>query len=178
MATSDQCALGPDGTMLEPSEIIWFNDPDDPTPIPPIQQAGTFPTFPPKSPTIHPSDQNCNTFEEAYTDTKVMGDTDREALANRPKSDRTADIRTIFKRDKEYVNPETGATEDGHWCTLCQDAGIRIRSCFFLGSVTFLRNHIACNAGHVKIYTERCKKLGIVTNERVYAKSDSLESIG
>ncbi|KAF8810836.1 hypothetical protein BYT27DRAFT_7091006 [Phlegmacium glaucopus] len=54
MATSDQCALGPDGTMLEPSEIIWFNDPDDPTPIPPIQQAGTFPTFPPKSPTIHP----------------------------------------------------------------------------------------------------------------------------
>ncbi|KAF8810837.1 hypothetical protein BYT27DRAFT_7024336, partial [Phlegmacium glaucopus] len=66
----------------------------------------------------------------------------------------TADIRTIFKRDKEYVNPETGATEDGHWCTLCH------------------------NAGHVKIYTERCKKLGIVTNERVYAKSDSLESIG
>ncbi|KAF8797532.1 hypothetical protein BYT27DRAFT_7261836, partial [Phlegmacium glaucopus] len=40
--------------------------------------------------------------EEAYTATKVMGDTDREALANRPKSDRTADIRTIFKRDKEY----------------------------------------------------------------------------
>ncbi|KIL55238.1 hypothetical protein M378DRAFT_18123 [Amanita muscaria Koide BX008] len=34
------------------------------------------------------------------------------------------------------------------------------------------------NLGHVKIYTERCAKLGIATNNRVYAKSESLESIG
>ena len=47
-----------------------------------------------------------------------------KALANRPRSDHTANIRTIFKRDKEYVNPETGVIEDedGHWCTLCQSA--------------------------------------------------------
>ncbi|KAF8803446.1 hypothetical protein BYT27DRAFT_7214747 [Phlegmacium glaucopus] len=249
MATSDQCALGPDGTMLEPSEIIWFNDPDNPTPIPPIgpiQQAGAFPHFPPKSPTIHlffhggpppvtmvagsqcsthvshpskrvldPDNSECpnvlkrprpscqknvvesdsdekdedsvddgdgdgaaNTEGFAYTATKVMGNINHEALANCPKSDRTANIRTIFKCNKEHVNSETGVTEDGHWCTLCQDAGIQMRSCFFLGSVTSLRNYIARNAGHVKIYTEQCKKLGIVTNERVYAKSDSLESIG
>ena len=80
---------------------------------------------------------------------------------NRLKSDRTADIRTIFKHDKGHVNPDTGATEDGYWCTLCQsaffslyyfalclmslvrDGGIRMHSCFFLGSVTSLHTHIA-----------------------------------
>ena len=34
------------------------------------------------------------------------------------------------------------------------------------------------NIGHMKIYTERCKNLGIVVNEHVFAKSESLESIG
>ena len=33
--TSDQCALGPDGKLLDASDIIWLNDPDDLTPIPP-----------------------------------------------------------------------------------------------------------------------------------------------
>lgn len=35
MATSDQCALGPNGRLLDTSEIIWLNDPDDLTPLPP-----------------------------------------------------------------------------------------------------------------------------------------------
>jgi hypothetical protein len=30
MATSDQCALGPDGKLLDASEIVWVHDPDDP----------------------------------------------------------------------------------------------------------------------------------------------------
>jgi hypothetical protein len=30
MATSDQCALGPDGKLLDASDIVWVNDPDDP----------------------------------------------------------------------------------------------------------------------------------------------------
>ena len=29
MLTSDQCVLGPDGNLLDASEIAWVNDPDD-----------------------------------------------------------------------------------------------------------------------------------------------------
>jgi len=39
MPTSEQCALGPDGKMLDASEIVWVNDPDDLMPTAPIQQA-------------------------------------------------------------------------------------------------------------------------------------------
>ena len=31
---SDQCALGPDGTLLNVKDIASYNDPDDATPIP------------------------------------------------------------------------------------------------------------------------------------------------
>jgi hypothetical protein len=31
---SDQSALGPDRQLLNASRIIWYNDPDDPNPIP------------------------------------------------------------------------------------------------------------------------------------------------
>ena len=34
------------------------------------------------------------------------------------------------------------------------------------------------HANHVEIYTVRCKKLGIQTNEHIYARTESLESIG
>jgi hypothetical protein len=55
MPTSDQCALGPDGKLLDASEIVWVNDPDDPMPIAPIQQAGVDTTaLPPKSSVTHP----------------------------------------------------------------------------------------------------------------------------
>lgn len=27
------CAVGPDGNLLDASEIVWFNDPDDETPL-------------------------------------------------------------------------------------------------------------------------------------------------
>jgi hypothetical protein len=33
---ADSCALGPDGNLLDASEIPWYNDPDDPHPIPPL----------------------------------------------------------------------------------------------------------------------------------------------
>lgn len=77
---------------------------------------------------------------------------------------------------------------------ICRSAGISKWYCFFLGSITSLHNHIArfscfkiillicdicsSNLGHVKIYTECCKKLGIAVNEHVYTKLESLESIG
>jgi hypothetical protein len=51
MSTSDQCALGPDGKLLDASEIVWVNDPDDPTSIEPIQQADVLAS---NSSTIHP----------------------------------------------------------------------------------------------------------------------------
>ncbi|KDR71462.1 hypothetical protein GALMADRAFT_143735 [Galerina marginata CBS 339.88] len=31
----DQCAVGPNGELLDESKIVWVNDPDDPTPISP-----------------------------------------------------------------------------------------------------------------------------------------------
>jgi len=76
-----------------------------------------------------------------YCATKTMGDTDRQVclhvfnfpagdssgssplpqfLSQRHKIDRTADIRTIFKLDKNRVNPATGKVEEGNWCTLCR----------------------------------------------------------
>ena len=36
MAASDQCALGPDGQLLNISKIVWHNDPDDAQPIQPM----------------------------------------------------------------------------------------------------------------------------------------------
>ena len=33
MATSDQCAVAVDGSLLEASAIIFYNNPDDDTPL-------------------------------------------------------------------------------------------------------------------------------------------------
>lgn len=33
---ADQSALGPDGQLLDATEIKWYNDPDDAQPIQPI----------------------------------------------------------------------------------------------------------------------------------------------
>jgi hypothetical protein len=32
---SDSCAVGPDGNLLDASQIVWFNDPDDDEPMVP-----------------------------------------------------------------------------------------------------------------------------------------------
>jgi hypothetical protein len=34
--------------------------------------------------------------------------------------ERTADIRTIFQRDDNCVNPDTEKIEKGNWCTVCK----------------------------------------------------------
>jgi hypothetical protein len=36
MPTSDQCAVGPDGKLLDQRAIIWYNDPEDSSPIAPV----------------------------------------------------------------------------------------------------------------------------------------------
>jgi hypothetical protein len=47
MSSSDQCALGPDGNLLDASEIVWQHDPDDPTPLmpPPSPKPTTLHAF-------------------------------------------------------------------------------------------------------------------------------------
>jgi hypothetical protein len=41
MAVGDQCAVGPDGQLLPSSEIIFYNDPDDDHPLPPVKTSST-----------------------------------------------------------------------------------------------------------------------------------------
>ena len=53
MATSDQCALGPDGKLLDVTKIVWVNYPDDLILIEPIQQADVGGILPSNSSTIH-----------------------------------------------------------------------------------------------------------------------------
>ncbi|KAN0113659.1 hypothetical protein V8E52_007458, partial [Russula decolorans] len=55
-----------------------------------------------------------------YTSTKAMGDADREESGRHVKTDCTADIRTIFNKEDEHVNPHTGAKEEGHICKVCR----------------------------------------------------------
>jgi hypothetical protein len=43
-----------------------------------------------------------------------------QAMAYRPREERTADVCLIFRRDKGYIHPVTGKVLDGHWCTVCQ----------------------------------------------------------
>lgn len=41
----DQAALGPDGKLLDATEIVWYNDPDDAQPIQPtlgMQEGAVF----------------------------------------------------------------------------------------------------------------------------------------
>jgi len=33
---ADQCALGPDGMLLDASQITFFHDPDNRVPLPPV----------------------------------------------------------------------------------------------------------------------------------------------
>ena len=55
-----------------------------------------------------------------YTTTKAMGDADHEASRMRVKTDRTADIRTIFVKEDNHKDPKTGAKEEGHICKVCR----------------------------------------------------------
>jgi hypothetical protein len=42
-----------------------------------------------------------------------------KVIHTKSKLDATADIRTMFRREKERKNPDTGKLQDGHWCKLC-----------------------------------------------------------
>ena len=42
-----------------------------------------------------------------------------QAIRGRNVQDSTADLRTIFKGEKQYNNPDNGKIQDGHWCKVC-----------------------------------------------------------
>ncbi|KAJ7236161.1 hypothetical protein C8J57DRAFT_1530264 [Mycena rebaudengoi] len=41
---SEQCAVGPDGKLLDAKTIVWYNDPDDAQPLP-TAPTSTIPSF-------------------------------------------------------------------------------------------------------------------------------------
>ena len=43
MATSDQCAVAADGSLLNASAIVFYNDPDDDTPLPTTSTSNSTP---------------------------------------------------------------------------------------------------------------------------------------
>ena len=83
-----------------------------------------------------PSENAAVVSEQEYALLKAMADADHEvsttssstskicslnleAIHRKSKSDATADVRTIFRRDKDYKNPDTAKVQDGNWCKLC-----------------------------------------------------------
>ncbi|KAG6822393.1 hypothetical protein H0H92_014074 [Tricholoma furcatifolium] len=111
---------------------------------------------------------------EDYEDLKRMADNDHQAMHFKSKSDATADLRTIFSQDKEYKNPTTGKIQNGYWCKIClQDKSIPRNVCFFTGSTSSLRMHIARNSSHVEIYLERCSAVGVEPNARALSRTQS-----
>ncbi|KAF8811331.1 hypothetical protein BYT27DRAFT_7089668, partial [Phlegmacium glaucopus] len=67
----------------------------------------------------------------------------------------TADVRTIFIKKDDYIDPHTGLVESGHVCKVCQ------------------------HPDHFTVYQERCNKLNIPMNERANPKpSGSLDRQG
>ncbi|KAG2749562.1 hypothetical protein P692DRAFT_20708651, partial [Suillus brevipes Sb2] len=81
--------------------------------------------------------------EEAYQQIKAFGDSDRDARKCLKKDERTADLRTIFTEEKGHKNVHTGKSEDGWWCNVCKDANLPVQHCFFKGSISTRRTHIA-----------------------------------
>jgi hypothetical protein len=56
--TTSQCAVGPDGTLLDASKIQWFHDADDEHPFPPVSSSVSVPpesgTVAFSEPEVHP----------------------------------------------------------------------------------------------------------------------------
>ncbi|KAM6489570.1 hypothetical protein JOM56_014989, partial [Amanita muscaria] len=246
MATSDQCALGPDGKLLDASEIAWVHDPDDPTPIAPSQQSIAIPVLAPKVPSVHPffhggpapaimvagsrrsgrvsqpskrvldpnnaersdvskrprlvshrnnivesesdsHDEGCVEGSEAIV---ANGDGDRETTDTEGAgldTDIESGMVDVEAAEESYAVTKAMGDADREFCSflvkLMRVFQLAVVSSWVVGLLSVITlldsfNIHLSNLGHVKIYTERCAKLGIATNNRVYAKSESLESIG
>jgi hypothetical protein len=104
------------------------------------------------------------------------------------KDERMADLRMIFTEEKGHKNAHTGESEDGWWCNVCKcvllfpvfesvflltcllshrEANLPLQNCFFKGSISTRRTHIARNPNcHFPIYKSRCEEKGIIMHER------------
>jgi hypothetical protein len=127
-----------------------------------------------------------NDGEEAYERTKVFGDKDREDHKHKKKEERSGDLKVVFTQEKGRINPHTQEPEDGWWCEICRYVftftlnvthitnfvnsranDVPTNQCFFKGSVSTRRTHIARNAKcHFPIYRDRCKERGIKMHDR------------
>nr|GAT52975.1 predicted protein [Mycena chlorophos] len=71
----------------------------------------------------------------AFEKFKAMGDADHaKAIQTKSRSDKTADIRLMFIKKKDYPHPDTGVPTNGHICIICDadgEIGIQV---FFTGS--------------------------------------------
>jgi hypothetical protein len=70
-APSDQCAVAVDGSLLDASEIVFYNDPDDDTPLPNSNSATT-------STHLHPF------FQGSPAPSKIVAGSRRSARVTRP----------------------------------------------------------------------------------------------
>jgi hypothetical protein len=80
-------------------------------------------------------------------------------MRTKPKEERNADVRTIFKKVAEYIHLDTGKKLTGHYCLICKyvfslwlvafhnilarDKGVSQKVYFFAGGVSSLCTHIA-----------------------------------
>lgn len=112
-------------------------------------------------------DEEAKEAEEAYQQIKAFGDADRDVRKSLKKDERTADLRMIFTEEKGHKNAHTGESEDGWWCNICKEADLPLQNCFFKGSISTRRTHIARNPNcHFPIYKSRCEEKGIIMHER------------
>ncbi|KAG1851982.1 hypothetical protein C8R48DRAFT_676238 [Suillus tomentosus] len=124
-------------------------------------------------------DEEAKEAEEAYQQIKAFGDADRDVRKSLKKDERTADLRLIFTEEKGHKNTHTGESEDGWWCNVCKEANVLtclpshreanvpLQNCFFKGSISTRRTHIARNPNcHFPIYKSRCEEKGIIMHER------------
>jgi len=188
------CALRSDGQLKDATEIDWYNDPDDDSPMappPPISDstlntflrrsgrvtkptekirgaddAATIPAkrLPPAAPQNPPppkrvstgvddelfgpedaTDEEEDDGNEAYQRTKEFGDKDRDDFKGLrlKKDERSADLTTIFSPKSIHINPHTQEREYGWWCEICKANNVPIQQCFFKGSISSRRTHIA-----------------------------------
>jgi hypothetical protein len=117
MSPSDQCAVGPDGNLLDASEIAWQHDPDDPTPL-------MAPSSSPKTPTLqwHPFFRGgaAPTLEVAGSrcsvrvpkPSKRVSDANNAESASKPKRRRVLQ-KKIVSSEPEDVNSEPEDVSEG-----------------------------------------------------------------
>ncbi|KAH9177155.1 hypothetical protein EDB89DRAFT_1902405 [Lactarius sanguifluus] len=54
-----------------------------------------------------------------YESIEAVANADDQAIPFIPREKRSADVRLIFRREKERKHPDTGKIQDGHWCKVC-----------------------------------------------------------